>query len=132
MSFNHLGTDTCTYARHLKENVSILGYVLSPYRYEHKDKCRHSLGLIGGTSVSHIKGNLVDLESDLRGQTRYLTKCHTHNHLYKPIVPGGKIFNDKTEPIDTSLLHLPRCQMISYKSIPLPLSLNQNEHSSKC
>jgi hypothetical protein len=25
------------------------------------DKCRHQLGFIGGTAVSHIQGNLVDL-----------------------------------------------------------------------
>ena len=25
------------------------------------------LGVIGGTAVSHIRGNLVDLETDLRG-----------------------------------------------------------------
>ena len=34
-----------------------------------------NFGLVGGTNVSHIKGNLVDLENDLRGQTRSNTKC---------------------------------------------------------
>lgn len=121
MSFNHLNTDHCTYKRNLKENVSILSYVLSPFRYEHQDKCRHNLGLLGGTAVSHVQGNLVDLESDLRGQTRFLTKCADKQH--RPITENGVIRNDKTEPIDTKKLHLPACQMISYKSVPLPPSM---------
>ena len=118
MSFNHLNTDHCTYRRHLKENVSILGYILNPLRYEHTEKCRHELGLIGGTAVSHIQGNLVDLESDLRGQTRFMTKCA--NNQYHPVPERGVIENDKTNPISTQKLHLPACQMISYKSVPLP------------
>lgn len=122
MSFNHLNTDHCTYKRHLKENVSMLSYILSPFRFEHTDKCRHQLGLTGGTSVSHVAGNMVDLESELRGQTRFLTKCAAHQH--RPLTEGEPIINDKTQPIDTSLRHLPACQMISYKSVPLPPPMN--------
>lgn len=119
MSFNHLSDDTCTYSRRLTENMSILDYTLNPDRYEHSRKCRHELGLIGGTSVSHIAGNLVDLESELRGQTRFISKCA--NRQYQP--PSDRkqpIINDKTDPISTSKLHLPSCQMISYKETPLP------------
>ena len=118
MSFNKLSYDACTYAKDLKENVSILSYVLNPNRFEHQDKCRHELGLVGGTAVSHVRSNLVDLESELRGQTRYLTKCAAH--AAKPLVDGEPIVNDKTDPINTRLTHLPACQMISYKSVPLP------------
>ena len=118
MSFNHLNADTETYMRRLGESVSTLDYILSPYRYEHKNKCRHELGLVGGTAVSHIDANMVDLESDLRGQTRLLTKCG--NNQWKPIAPGEKIYNDKTEPIDTTAKHLGGCQMIGYRGIPLP------------
>ena len=118
MSFNHLSDDHCTYARHLKESVSTLDYIMSPFRFEHKDKCRHTLGLVGGSAVSHVKGDLVDLESDLRGQTRFSTKCADRQH--KPDVAGRSIVNDKTAPIDTTLVHLPACQMISYKSVPMP------------
>jgi hypothetical protein len=122
MSFNHPIYDHCTYKRNLKENVSILSYVMSPFRYENQNKSRHRLGLVGGTAVSHIQGNLVDLESDLRGQTRYLTHCV--NTQYKPVKPGEDIINDKTPPIDTRLKHLPTNQMIAYKSIPLPPSMD--------
>jgi hypothetical protein len=118
MSFNNLSYDSCTYTRHLKESVGILGYVLSPFRYEHENKCRHELGLVGGSAVSHVAGNLVDLESELRGQTRFLTKCDARKA--QPLVAGKPIVNDKTPPIDTRAVHLRGCQMISYKSVPLP------------
>lgn len=125
MSFNRPNYDHCTYLRNLKENVGILGYVLSPFRYEHQDKCRHELGLVGGTAVSHINGNMVDLESELRGQTRYNTKC-TKNAAV-PLEDKKPIVNDKTEPINTTMKHLPACQMISYKAVPLPPGVNMDK-----
>lgn len=117
MSFNRTKYDTCSYKQNLHGNVSTLSYILSPINFENANKCRHQLGLIGGTAVSHIKGNNVDLESELRGQTRYISKCG--NNMYVP-TDDGIIKNDKTEPIDTKLLHLPSCQTIMYKSVPLP------------
>lgn len=117
MSFNRLMYDTCNYKQNLQESVSTLGYVLDNARYEHKQKCRHNLGLVGGSAVSHVAGNLVDLESELRGQTRYQSKCPCNQ--YMP-ASDGMIRNDKTAPIDTTMKHLPSCQMIGYRSIPLP------------
>ena len=81
MSFNRTTYDNCSYKQELQGNVSTLQYLLSPYRYEHANKCRHQLGFIGGTAVSHIKGNLVDLDSELRGQTRIVSKCNTNQYL---------------------------------------------------
>lgn len=118
MSFNRLTYDTCTYKKDLAESVGVLDWVLDPIRYENDHKCRHELGLVGGTAVSHISGNLVDLESDLRGQTRIINRCGCHE--WQPQAPGVPIKNDKTPPINTSMLHLPSCQMISYRSVPLP------------
>lgn len=123
MSFNRTIYDTCSYKQNLQESVSTLSYILSPYRYEHKDKCRHVLGLIGGTNVSHITGNMVDLDSELRGQTRYINKCG--DNMYIPS-DDGIIKNDKTPPIDTKALHLPSCQNIMYRSIPLPEKMQFN------
>lgn len=123
MSFNRTKYDTCSYKQNLQENVSTLSYILSPINWEHNDKCRHQLGLVGGTSVSHIKGNMVDLDSELRGQTRYISKCGAN--LYVP-TDDGIIKNDKTSPIDTTMLHLPTCQSIMYRSIPLPPKMNLN------
>jgi hypothetical protein len=117
MSYNRELYDTNNYKLQLQESVNTLDYILSPFRYEHNNKCRHQLGLIGGTDVSHIKGNLVDLESDLRGQTRLLSK--SGGSRYIP-TNDNIITNDKTEPIDTTMLHLPACQTIMYRSVPVP------------
>lgn len=118
MSFNRLTYDTCNYKKDLSENVSALGYVLDPARYEHQQKCRHNLGLLGGSAVSHVAGNLVDLESELRGQTRLNSKCPCNKYMPSN---DGIIRNDKTEPIDTKMKHLPSCQMIGYRAVPLPV-----------
>lgn len=123
MSFNRTKYDNCSYKQNLQNNVSTLSYILSPMNWEHKDKCRHQLGLVGGTAVSHIQGNFVDLDSELRGQTRYISKCGTN--LYVP-TDDGIIKNDKTAPIDTTSLHLPACQSIMYRSVPLPPQMKFN------
>tara|TARA_B100000795_G_C22806337_1_gene445105 strand:- start:5790 stop:6167 length:378 start_codon:yes stop_codon:yes gene_type:complete len=121
MSFNRTKYDTCSYKQNLEESINTLGYVLAQYRYEHSNKCRHQFGFVGGTSVSHIKGNMVDLESDLRGQTRYISKCG--NNKYIP-TDDNILKNDKTKPIDTSKKHLASCQSIMYRSVPLPVKNN--------
>ncbi len=123
MSFNRTRYDNCSYKQNLQGNVSTLSYILSPMYFENKNKCRHQLGLFGGTTVSHIKGNLVDLDSELRGQTRYISRCG--GNMYVP-TDDGIIKNDKTQPIDTTMLHLPACQTIMYRSVPLPPKMNFN------
>jgi hypothetical protein len=129
MSFNHLKNENIEYRTRLGESVDTLEYILSPFRYEHADKRRHNLGIIGGPAVSHIRGNLVDLESDLRCQTRLNTHCVEKQ--YKPLAPGQPITNDKTKPIDTALLHLPSLQMISYRSVPFPPSISENIYKTR-
>jgi hypothetical protein len=42
-------------------------YQQLPQKYINEAPKRHILGLVGGNEVSLIKGNIVDLESDLRG-----------------------------------------------------------------
>lgn len=120
MSFTHMDVDSATYCKRLQESANTLDYMLDPIRYEHKNQCRHELGLVGGTAVSLIEGNLVDLESELRGQTRLLAKCQTAHQW----LPSSVITNDKTAPISTTMKHLPSCQMIGYRSVPLPPPMN--------
>ena len=111
--------------------------ISNPIKYENCKKCRHELGIVGGSSVSHIQGNLVDLETDLRGQTRRTTKCPTR--LYQNPCASGDMNNCKpgnihirgdpsqTErTIDTSMLHLPACQMMRFRPTPLPTELDFN------
>ena len=124
MSFNRLTYDVCEYSKALKKNTTTMDYILNPIAFENNNKCRHALGLVGGNEVSHITGNMIDLESDLRGQTRVISQCQTKQYL-PDVYVDGIIKNDKTKPIDISKVHLPICQMISYKSVPLPRGINE-------
>lgn len=129
MSSNRLSYDTCAYKVDLEQSTGPLSYAMNPMKYENCSKCRMELGIVGGTAVSHIKGNLVDLENDLRGQTRQASLCPMQH--YKPgcseptqcqtqqlKIEGTACAAGKT--IDTSLVHLPPCQMVRYKPVPLP------------
>lgn len=107
MSSNRLIYDNCAYKQKMTESTQPLHYVLNPLKYENCKKCRHELGLVGGTAVSHIQGNLVDVENDLRGATRINSNC---NEL--------KFQSNKNH----NMLHLPSCQMINYKSNNIPKS----------
>jgi len=128
MSSNRLIYDTCAYSKRIGESVGPLAYQLNPMKYENCKKCRHELGIVGGTAVSHIKGNLVDLENDLRGATRANSLCPSNKFVpgnNNKIVLEGKQCG-KGREIDTNMVHLPSCQMIRYKPTPLPPSLNLN------
>lgn len=132
MSSNRLIYDTCAYKQELQQSTSPLSYVLNPQKYESCSKCRHELGLVSGPTVSIIRGNLVDLENDLRGQTRTASLCPDHH--YHPTCNGINL-GDQCQPksitvgsngcgqprqVNTELLHLRPCQMIRYAPIPLP------------
>tara|TARA_Y100000389_G_scaffold198299_2_gene234571 strand:+ start:1057 stop:1365 length:309 start_codon:yes stop_codon:yes gene_type:complete len=85
------------------------------------------LGIVGGNNVSQVKGNLVDLENDLRGQTRLNTRCPAKKNTWqdnnnKINVPGELCKKDLN--IDTDKVHLPPCQMIRYEPVPLPPALD--------
>lgn len=67
--------DMCAYKAELQSSVRPINFVLDPIKYNHCGTCAPEVGIVGGTNVSHINGNLVDLENDLRGQTRPITKC---------------------------------------------------------
>jgi hypothetical protein len=121
MSSNRLRYDKCTYKQDLMQSVAPIDYMLDPLRYEHKNKCRMELGVVGGTAVSHITGNLVDLENDLRGQTRPVTRCPTYQ--YAPpknnVLESQEYIKPVQHPkIDLTPKHLPACQMIHYQEVP--------------
>jgi len=132
MSSNRLVYDSCAYKKKLDQSVGPLSYVLNPIKYENCNKCRMELGLVGGNNVSQIKGNLVDLENDLRGQTRQASLCPTQH--YQAPVCGENIGDQchvnqleiksgncgKSIKINTEMVHLPPCQMIRYPPVPLP------------
>ena len=120
MSFNNLIYDTCAYQKNLKQSTGIGNYFLYPGKYNHCKKCRMELGIVGGNAVSIYKGNLVDLESDLKGQTRASSLCPSHK--YQPRCKQPCDSGLPSGPIDCNdeLLHQPACQMIYYPPTVLP------------
>ena len=132
MSSNRLMYDTCEYKQRLQESVSSIDFLLDPVKYEHQNRCRMELGLVGGTNVSHVKGNLVDLENDLRGQNRPATNCAEYKFIpsEEDYVQGKEYIKPVTHPkVDTTMQHLPTCQMIDYKSIQRPVFKSNNKFS---
>ena len=135
MSSNRLMYDTCEYKTRLNESVRPLNYMLDTMRYENCNKCRMELGIIGGSAVSHIKGNLVDLETDLKGITRkaslcpsqqFSSSCATKNiaNCRPNNIPINGTIPSTNRVIDTTPIHLQSCNMIRYKPVPMPPKMN--------
>jgi hypothetical protein len=63
------------------------GYTQIPQKYYNPNAARNALGLVGGNEVSVASGNIVDLESDLYGITRDLSRVP--GRRYQPYCPLG-------------------------------------------
>lgn len=119
MSFNRAIYDPCAYNKRLDESTSVLTYNLDPNRYYNCNQCRVEFGIVGGNNVSLSNCNLVDVESDLRNQTRlyslcperkYLPNCNFECKCKSKGLPCGSrsCRNEK-------LGHLRKCNLIQYK-----------------
>ena len=115
MSSNRLKYDKCAYEKSLQQSTSQIDYLLYNGKYENCAKCRIEFGLVGGNGVSLFSGNLVDLESDLRGQTRIASQCP--NTMYKP------------SEVPEQLVHQPSCQIQYYPKVPIPEQKKQSVSS---
>jgi hypothetical protein len=120
MSSNRLMYDSCAYEKSINESTGPFSYVMYSGKYENCAKCRIELGQFGGNGVSLFSGNLVDLESDLRGQTRPTSLC-PKDKFHPSCDRNGKTRCDglpcapgKQYP----LVNQPSCQMIRYPPIP--------------
>jgi hypothetical protein len=132
MTSERLLYDRCAYSHKLREDAGMLGYVMDPCRYHNDNKARIEFGIMGGTTVSHIEGNLVDLESDLRGITRINSKCPTFQYqnpcatsnnmaaCQRPDILIRDSPKTKGRVIRTAPIHLNSAQMFTYNPIPLP------------
>lgn len=117
---NRLTYDTCAYTQALNQSVSPLEYLLDPVKFEHCQKCRPELGIVGGTAVSHVDGNLVDLENDLRGQNRPNTHCPAFKFLPRTdgVVQGKEYIKPVCHPkVSTAMKHLRPCQFATYPEV---------------
>lgn len=123
MSLNRLKYDECANIEAMRISAAPALYVMDPSRFENENKCRHEFGLLGGANVSHISGNLVDLESDLRGITRPASVCPVMKYE-KPksnvIMPKNYMKFANVPQIDTTPQHLTSCQMIHYPPVNGP------------
>lgn len=106
-----------------KENPQ--SYDLFPCYYTSCKPKRHMLGTVGGNEVSVIKGNQIDLESDLTGRNLPLTRCpereYQKNSKSTNTIKRENI-KGKLE-IDTTLSNLKEYQMWAYPGIAMPLPM---------
>ena len=105
MSVTRTSYDRCSYQKKLKENRGSYNYVMYPGMFKNTSKCRIEQGIVGGNDVSYT-GNLVDLESELRGQNAVLSNCMDYS------------FDENRYPKK----HLPTCKLANYErpSYPKP------------
>jgi len=93
---------------------------------------RHTLGLVGGNEVSRLGANPQDIESDLRGITRPLTKCNERE--YQALVQGQTTIDYKNRKTDMSLdirpVHLKEYQTFAYPASYAPQGLKQKQCGS--
>jgi hypothetical protein len=85
MSSNRLIYDACSYETKVKVSSGPYQYAIYNGKYENSSKCTLDKNIVGGNNVSLYSGNLVDLESDLRGQTRLASKCPSRKYIPKTL-----------------------------------------------
>jgi hypothetical protein len=136
-AWNRIGSTDMVTVRD-EQDYGMFSYTQMPSKFENPDKCRNALGLVGGSEVSNISGNLVDLESDLFGRTRVQSKCIARQYLPAcplggsgcPDTPPSFSYRDKSTgkifTVDTSPRNLPTCQNVTYPGVGTPKPLNVN------
>jgi len=129
MSWNRLSADFCAYRNQLAQEVGEFAYVIDDCRYVHKNPTRINFGVVGGNDVSIVK-NMVDLESDLKGQTRLASRCPTL--YYQNPCPSGEMNTCRPQQVvirgnpanmgrvvDTTLYHLPPSQFARFTPVQI-------------
>lgn len=121
-------SDFCAVEQSLFQSVSPLSFQLDPIKYNHCSKCRPELGIVGGTAVSHVDGNLVDLENDLMGRNRPVTRCPQYKYMpsHSKGYVGGKnyIKPSGNERVSTKMRHLKPCNFTSFHPLPAEPALD--------
>lgn len=106
-----------------KENPQHVDQIVT--QYVHSTPQRHLLGVVGGNEVSLIRGNMVDLESDLRRIHLPLTFAPWRQYQ-PPAKDQTEIVREnvkQTVKIDVTPMHLPVYQMIAYPAVVAPLPI---------
>ncbi len=142
-AFNRIGPTSEGSLIRDNSNKLMFSYTQIPEKFYHPNPTRNALGLVGGNEVSNISGSVVDLESDLFGITRSLTKCAPREYIPAcplggkecPAYPGTRTFVDRATgasiSIDTSPKTLPTSQFTTYPGVPNPAVLTTKVALSK-
>lgn len=131
MTSHRLIDDAYTYISDTWQSVRPLQFTTNPIRFNHCNPCRIELGVTGGNNVSLIKGNMVDLESDLLGITRPVAQCPCHKYLPAAMKYGTNNILieskgcNKPRWIDTTPQHLPACNIQTYPPVCTPEPIHQ-------
>ena len=104
MANTSVKNDSCYVRQQLVQSGNAFSYLMYPAKFNSNSQCRPILGIVGGNNVSRTTGNMVDLESDLRGQTRVLSGCDSTQ--WYPTYDEQMTMND-----------LPTCQFQSFKPV---------------
>ena len=130
MAFTRQMYGTCATKKRTEESTGILSYLMDPNKFYNCNPCRIEMGTTGGNQVSLYDGNIVDLESDLRGQTRQASHCPSSLYLPGTVVQGNDAYKcgpecgadglpcGKRGCRQEKLVHLPACQIVQYKPRP--------------
>ena len=107
MSFTNLIYDDCAAQQYYKQSTAQGCYQFFAGKYINNNECRVNFGIVGGNDVSLYRGNLVDLESDMRGINRDNSLC-----------PKNKF--QSTQPMttfydDPRLAHRRSCDLFCYR-----------------
>lgn len=133
MSYNRTMYDPCAYEKQLNESTSVLSWNLDPNKFYNCNDRRIEFGIVGGNNVSRTKGNLVDLESELRNQTRLYSHCPSRKYIppcntsfvSKDGLPCGSVASR-----NENLSHLKSCNMIDYKPRQDNIGYDLNYHKN--
>jgi len=120
MAFTRSIYDSCLYAKRLNENQGTLQYNLDTNKFYNCNSKRIDFGILGGNAVSLTTENLVDLESDLRNQTRLYSRCPTRK--YRPTCDvnqcsktSGLPCGDPIPGCQPNMVHMPTTTLIDYR-----------------
>jgi len=105
-SSNRTLYDQCDYQRYVHESTSPLAFNTDFTKYEHRDRC-----VIGKL---HTRFDVVDIESELRNQTRPLSNCDRFK--YSPGCKSKSCFSTFDE--DMPVVLAPDVCPIIFNNIP--------------
>jgi hypothetical protein len=116
--------ETAPMATTMEKNENPQSYAYADYTVKHVKSARHILGLVGGNEVSGVKGNATDVESDLRGTTRPLTRGpgRQHQPLHTKQMMIERVNSKYNTPLRINIQpnHLPTYQMWAYPATFAP------------